>query len=179
MGKRTKNEALRKIDQKTQSQGGGLPFLQEDMIAPPALRVLPAPEDLIFVTQGIQRSTQAPLAFVSMSWDEAPNISPDFYNVEWSTSNLFTDVQRKRANQLSATIEGLATQTTYYFRVQAVSGGAFSDFSNTLAVTTLADLTPPPEVTSAAASFQNSDLIITWNKPISEVFKDVEIRIIS
>lgn len=177
MGKKTKNEALRKIDQKTQTQGGGLPFLQEEMIAPPAVRVLPAPDDLRYVTQGIQRSTQAPLAFVSMEWDEAPNISPDFYNVEWSLSSTFTDVQRKRANQLSATIEGLATQTTYYFRVQAVSGGAFSDFSNTLTVTTLADLTPPPETTGKTAAFQNSDLVITWVKPISEAFKDVEIKI--
>jgi hypothetical protein len=173
-----KSELLRKIDQKATIQGGGgVPLKQEVSIAPPAIASLPAPDTLIYVSQGIQRSTQAPLVYVSISWQSAPNVSPDYYLVEWSTDSGFTDVQRKQANQTSATIENLAVGTTYYFRVQAVQGGRRSDFTDALSVLTDLDLTVPDEVLSAGAVFRNSDLYIEWEKPDDEAFKDVEISI--
>lgn len=172
-----KNQPLRKIDIRTSNVGGGLPLLQEEQTAPPAAKSIPPPDTLILVSQGIQRSTQAPLAFVALSWNEAPNISPDYYNVEWSESSVFTDVQRKRANQLNATIDALKVETTYYFRVQAVQGGTFSAFSSTLSVTTDPDLTVPPDPESVIANFTNSDLVITWEKPVSEVYKDTKVVI--
>lgn len=172
-----KAQFQRKIDVKGKNKGGGLPLIQQDSILPPAIRLIEAPDTLIYVSQGIVRSTQAPLAYVVISWQEAPNIAPDYYNVEWSESSLFTDVQRKRANDLSATIENLKINTTYYFRVQAVQGGAYSEYSETLSVLTLPDLTVPPNVTGLSASFVKSDLLISWTKPISEVFKDIKILI--
>ncbi len=172
-----KNERLRKIDQRAIIKGGGLVVIQEDSIAPPAVREITPPDSLVFITSGITRSTQAPLAFVSIGWQEAPNISPDYYNVEWSETSTFIDILRARANQMSATIEGLKVNTTYYFRVQAVVGGVFSPFSESLSVTTPVDTTPPPDVTGASAAFKNSDLLISFTKPQSEIYKDAEIKI--
>ncbi len=173
-----KRERLKKIDQRPAITGGGLVVIQEDNIAPPAIREIPAPDTLVFVTSGIQRASQAPLAFVSIAWQEAPNVSPDYYNVEWDEDSAFTNVQRKRASQISATIEGLKVNTVYHFRVQAVLGGVYSGYSNTLDVLTPVDLTVPPEVTSPSATFKDSDLIIAWSKPLSdELYKDAEIRI--
>ena len=174
-----KTEKLRVIDQKTSSVGAPLPLIQEDQIAPPAFYVVPAPDTLILVGQAIQRSTQAPLVAVALSWQEAPNIGPDYYNVEWSEDSAFViDVNRARAINTSATISGLkANGVTYYFRVQAVLGGIYSGYSETLAVVTMTDVTPAPEVTGLSAAFINGDLIISWVKPISEIFKDAEIKI--
>ena len=173
-----KKELQRKIDQKTTFTGAPLPLIQEDEPAPPAFYNIPEPDTLIEVGQAISRSTQAPLVSVALSWQEAPNIAPDYYNVEWDLSSSFTDVERKRASQTSATIDGLkANGVTYYFRVQAVMGGIYSGFSDTLTVVTMDDDTPPPDVTSPSATFVNGDLHITWTKPVSEIYKDVTIKI--
>lgn len=173
-----KKDVVKKIDIKTKASGAPLPLIQEDQIAPPAFYVIPAPDSLREVSQAIQRSTQAPLVMVAIAWNEAPNIAPDYYNVEYSENADFSDSQRRRANTLSATIEGLkANDYTYYFRVQAVAGGIYSEWSNTLTVNTITDDTPPPDVTGASAAFQNSDLVITYVIPTSEILKDVQIDI--
>lgn len=173
-----KKDVLKKIDIKTKASGAPLPLIQEDQIAPPAFYVIPAPDSLVLLGQAIQRSTQAPLVMVSIGWQEAPNIAPDYYNVEYSESSDFSNVQKRRANTTSATIEGLkANDHTYYFRVQAVAGGIYSEFSETLQVSTMHDDTPPPDVTGASAAFEYSNLVITYNIPISEILKDVEIKI--
>jgi fibronectin type III domain protein len=173
-----KKDVVKKIDQKTKASGAPLPLIQENQPAAPAFHLIPAPDTLIEVSQAIQRSTQAPLVMVSLSWQEAPNIAPDYYNVEYSESPSFTNIQRRRAFSTSATIDGLkANGFTYYFRVQAVLGGIYSDFSETLAVVTMTDTTPPPNVSGLSGVFINGDLLISWTKPISEIFKDAEIRI--
>lgn len=173
-----KNDVVKKIDIKTKASGAPLPLIQEDQPVPPAFYLIPAPDTLVLVDQGIQRSTQAPLVMVAISWQEAPNIAPDYYNVEYSEDSGFADAQRRRANTTSATIDGLkANGVTYYFRVQAVLGGIYSAYSDTLIVITMTDVSPPPEVTGASAAFQNSDLVITYTIPQSEIIKDVEIKI--
>src|SRR5215216_1158205 len=174
-----KNTKLRVIDQKTTSVGAPLPLLQEDQPTPPAFYLIPEPTDLVLLGQSIQRSTQAALVSVALGWQEAPNIQPDYYNVEWTEDSTFaTGVNRARAATTSATISGLkANAVIYYFRVQAVLGGIYSPFSDVLTVTTMLDTTPPPEVIGAAAAFQNSDLVITYTVPNSEILKDVQIDI--
>jgi hypothetical protein len=173
-----KKDVVKKIDQKTKNSGAPLPLIQEDQPTPPAFAVIPAPDTLIEVSQAIQRSTQAPLVLVAISWNEAPNINPDYYNVDVSETADFTNKIRRRALSTSATIDGLkANGFTYYMRVQAVIGGIYSDFSNTLTVVTMDDDTPPPDVTGATAAFQNSDLVITYTIPQSEILKDVQIDI--
>ena len=173
-----KNEKVRKIDLRKENTGtGGLPLIQEEQILSPAPRTLPAPDTLTLSSSGILRSTQAPLAYVVVTWNEAPNISPEYYNVEWDESSSFTNPQRARAYALTATIQNLKINTTYYIRVQAIVGGLSSDYSDTLPVVTPGDNTAPPVVTGLAGSFNNGDLKLTWTNPSSEVFKDVEIRI--
>lgn len=173
-----KKDVVKKIDQKTTNTGSPLPLIQEDQPAPPAFYLIPAPDTLVEIGQAIQRSTQAPLVSVALGWQEAPNIAPDYYNVEWDISSAFTDVQRKRASTTSATIDGLqANGVTYYFRVQAVLGGIYSPFSDTLTVVTMTDVTAAPDVTGLTGTFVSGDLLITWTNPNSEVFKDVVIRI--
>jgi hypothetical protein len=173
-----KKDVVKKIDQKSTSVGAPLPLMQEDQPTPPAFATIPAPDTLVELGQAIQRSTQAPLVQVALGWQEAPNISPDYYNVDYSESSDFSNAQRRRAYSTSATIDGLkANGITYYFRVQAVVSGIYSDFSETLAVVTMADTTPPPDVTDAAAAFEYSDLVITYEIPTSEILKDVKIDI--
>lgn len=173
-----KRDVVKKIDIKVKKSGAPLPIIQEDQPVPPAFYLVPAPDTLVLVGQAILRSTQAPLVSVAISWQEAPNIAPDYYNVEWSESSSFTNVQRARASTTSATIDGLkANGVTYYFRVQAVLGGIYSPFSDTLSVVTMTDTTPPPIVTGLSAVFTVGDLIISWTNPNSEIFKDVKIDI--
>lgn len=173
-----KKDVVKKIDIKSKSSGAPLPLVQEDQPAPPAFYVIPAPDTLVLLSQAIQRSTQAPLVMVSIGWQEAPNIAPDYYNVEYSEDIAFSNIQKRRANTTSATIDSLkANNVTYYFRVQAVLGGIYSDYSNTLTVATMTDTTPPPNVTGASAAFEYSNLIISYTIPQSEILKDVEIKI--
>ena len=173
-----KKDVVKKIDQKTKNSGAPLPLIQEDQPTPPAFAVIPAPDTLVQVSQAIQRSTQAPLVLIAIAWNEAPNINPDYYNVDVSETADFTNKIRRRALSTSATIDGLkANGFTYYMRVQAVIGGIYSDFSNILTVVTMDDDTPPPDVTGATAAFQNSDLVITYTIPTSEILKDVQIDI--
>src|SRR5437868_10006038 len=114
-----KKDVVKKIDQKTKASGAPLPLVQEDQPTPPAFALIPAPDDLVLVGQAIQRSTQAPLVAVAISWQEAPNVSPDYYNVDYSENADFSNSSRRRALTTSATIDGLkANGITYYFRVQ-------------------------------------------------------------
>ena len=176
-----KTAFVKKIDSKlTNVIGGGLPLIQTaNTNAAPSVGTLPAPESLIYVSNGIVRSSQASLAYISVSWDAAPNISPDYYAVESSEDSTFTtNVSRVTANRLSATIIDLKLNTTYYFRVQAVQGGRLSPYSATLSASTpSSDPTPSPDVTGAAANFVNGNLVIIWSKPTSEIYKDAVIKI--
>jgi len=176
MGKKKKEPVL-KIDQKSQVTGGGLPFIQEDQILPPATGTVLGPYNLQLLSQGIMRSAQAPLAFVNIGWEAAPFSNPEYYNVEWAENSSFTDSQQKRAYTRSAQVEGLKVNQTYYFRVKAVLGSVYSDFSEVLSVLTLSDPTVPAQVTALSATFSKSDLVISWAKPLDEVFKDVTIKI--
>lgn len=173
-----KKDVIRKIDQKSKASGAPLPLIQEDQPTPPAFALIPEPTDLVLVGQAIMRSTQAPLVAVAIRWQEAPNISPDYYNVDYSENVDFSNSQRRRALTTSATIDSLkANGVTYYFRVQAVVSGIYSPFSNILTVVTMTDDTPAPDVTSLSAQFINGDLFISWIRPLSEIYKDAQIRI--
>lgn len=174
-----KNEPLKKIDQRTKATGGTVTLIQQTDIAPPAVAAIPAPSNLTYVSEGIQRSAQAPLAFVALEWDHPAGVKPARYIVEYTEDSLFTaeNIQRANATSNSVTIENLKPVTTYYFRVFGVVGNVFSDYSDVLVYTTVADVSIPPDVTNLAASFKNGNLQITWDKPESEIYKDAQITI--
>jgi hypothetical protein len=174
----SKNAYLRKIHKRGNKLRGNAAIISSSTVYnQPNIPNIGAPEDLEITDSGIQRSTQASLAYVSLAW-LAPNTGQvNYYIVEYSTDSGFTSYQRQKADIDSAIIEGLKANTLYYFRVQAVSGSRFSDYSNTVSDTTPVDNTAPPDVSNLTATFQNSNLVITWDKPISEIYKDAQIII--
>jgi hypothetical protein len=174
----SKNAYLRKIHKRGNKLRGNAAIISSSTVYnQPNIPNIGAPEDLEVTDSGIQRSTQASLTYVTLAW-LAPNTGQvNYYIVEYSTDSGFTSYQRQKADIDSAIIEGLKANTLYYFRVQAVSGSRFSDYSNTVSETTPTDNTAAPDVTGLSASFNNSNLVITWSKPISEIYKDAEIKI--
>jgi hypothetical protein len=173
-----KDDKLRKIDVQPAIQGSGSPsIVTEEVVAPPALGAIPEPYDLVLVGQSVVRSAQAALIAVSIEWQAPTAATPDYYVVEYDTVSTFdSDPQRARANQTSA-VFFIKPSTTYYFRVEAAYRNILSEWSDTLTVATIADTTPPPDITGLSAAFTNSNLVITWTIPSGEGYKNARVRI--
>lgn len=173
-----KEDKLRKIDQQPAIKGGGSAPIQDVAVtAPPELGVIPPPYDLAVSGQSIFRSSQTPLIAVSLTWRQPVSATPEYYVIEYDTSSAFNvDPQRARANQTSAVIF-LKPSTTYYVRVEAAYRTITSEWTDTLTVVTIADTTPPPDITGLTAAFSNSNLIISWTIPVSEAYKNARVRI--
>jgi hypothetical protein len=72
---------------------------------------------------------------VALSWTASSGL-PAGYQVEESTDNVnFTQVQQLTLTT-SATVTGLRSNTTYYFRVRSFNQGGESPYTGTVAVTT-------------------------------------------
>jgi len=157
---------------------------QIDSPAPPALANVAAPSGLSLATL-LSRSAGTPTALVNATWTppdgyEAATLTTTIsYLIQWSTDATFaTNVNGAAALQPSAAIDGLATGTTYYFRVAAVYRTVQSPYGTSASIVTAVDTTPPNPVTGAAASFINTgDLAVSWTDPTSANYKDTEVRI--
>lgn len=173
-----KEDKLRKIDQQPAITGGGsAPIVVTEVIAPPQLGVIPPPYDLVLVGQSVVRSAQAAQIAVSIAWKQPVSATPEYYIVEYDTVSTFdNDPQRARANQTSG-VFFVAPSTTYYFRVKCAYRTITSEYTDTLTVVTIADTTPPPDITGLSAAFSNSNLIISWTIPNSEIYKNARVRI--
>jgi hypothetical protein len=157
----------------------------DDTPAPPAMGPIPAPTDLTLGTV-LSRSSASPTAIVNAVWeaplghDNSTRNTTLTYLIQWSVDSAFpTDLTSgQAAYQASAAIDGLTTDTLYYFGVAAVYSTVQSPYSTSASITTATDTVPPGPVTGAAASFVGGgDLIVTWTIPTSTNFKDTEVRI--
>lgn len=90
---------------------------------------------------------------VALAWTDLA-VTETGFEIERSTDNVsFSAAGTAAANTASATISGLAPQTTYYFRVRAVQGLVASLYSTAAPVTTPA---APP--TSQPGSWSTQDI---------------------
>jgi len=131
--------------------------------SPPA-----APSNLVLVDVS-QDSVE--LAWTDNSTDE------DFFVVQGSEAGgAFESLGTSLSNTPMATVNGLQPNTSYTFRVQARNVGGGSAYSNTLQVTTLADVPlPPASVTAAAQS--SSSVQVSWQDMSStEASFRIEVR---
>jgi prepilin-type N-terminal cleavage/methylation domain-containing protein len=92
---------------------------------------------------------------INLSWTEVQNATS--YVVERSSSSNFSSPTQYAINSTATTanITGLATGTTYYFRVKA---GSSTNWSNTLPVTTLNLATP----TCSSIANSNTQITSSW-----------------
>lgn len=178
-----KKEPLKKIDQKAQVTGAPQPIMQDFANAPSALRTIPAPEDLVLLSQVVAHSAQSAQIWINVGWEQPPFGAPDAYIVEYgfqesfdTVNNVFSESTKVRVNTKTAAL--LAFQNrNYYIRVQAVLTNVLGAFTDVLAVTTVGDNTPAPDVSNLSADFTTGNLVITWDEPSSDAFKDAQIQI--
>lgn len=155
-----------------------------DSPAPPAMATVEAPTNLTLSTL-LGRSAGTPTAIVNATWSppdgyEAATLSTTLsYLIQWSTDSTFaTNVHGAPALQPSASIDGLATGTLFYFRVAAVYRTVQSPFGPGVSITTAIDTTPPDPPTSVAWNWAaNGDLEINWIDPASANLKAIQVKI--
>lgn len=173
-----KHKPLHRIDAKSSFTGGGAVEATAASYAPPAIKSIPEPEDLV-LDSGIGRSAVTPTAYITAVWSRPSGSVPQSYIIQVSEDSTFPDGETTAAPTLteSATLDKLKTATLYYVRVAAVYRSIQSGWSDTASETTPADTVPPSPVTSAAADFTTGDLVLTWTNPTSDNLKDVEVDI--
>lgn len=173
-----KDKLNRRIDAKASFTGGGAIEAAAASYAPPAIKAIGAPEDLI-LDSFLGRSAVTPTTYITAIWSRPSGADPQEYRVQISESSSFPDGQTETVGALteSATLDKLKPATLYYVRVAAVYRSIQSEWSDTASETTPVDTTPPDPVTSAAGDFTTGHLLLTWDNPASENFKDVEIDI--
>jgi hypothetical protein len=173
-----KRDLLRVIDQKPAVQGGGGIIQQAESKAPPIIGEIPPPRDLTFVSTTIARSSQAPMAYINISWQPPQFVTPEYYIVEYSLNSNFANSTRERAYETSASLLVNAGMI-YYIHVQAVYRQAISAFTTSLTQLAASDTSAPSDVSAVAATFVYGDLSVTWTEPAptNETYKDARIRI--
>ena len=100
---------------------------------------------------------------VTLNWDAVTNATG--YKVQWRTSNgTFGDAFEQTVTTNSATVSGLATNTTFYFQVIATRSGAEdSDPSDEQTVQIAAPLSPPVTVTGLRLSVLGNSITADWD----------------
>lgn len=159
--------------------GGGEVIASTPSYAPPAIKSIPEPEDLV-LSASISRSASTPSALIAATWSRPSGTVPQEYVIQVSTSNTFpaASTQTFNARSESATIDGLKPNTTYYVRVAAVFRSIQSGWSGVASTTTPNDTTPAAQPTGLAATWLGTgDLQITWANPADANFREVELRI--
>lgn len=85
------------------------------------------------------KATERTQTSIKLKWRDFSNVE-DGYTIEMQTGTGYTEIGRTTASVDSLTVDGLAPQTEYFFRVRAFKGDEMSDYSNTLSVKTKAKL---------------------------------------
>lgn len=174
-----KDKPRRRIDAPAKFTGGLEVTDSVPDFAPPAVKAIPAPTGLA-LTSGIGRSSAAPSAYISATWNRPYGVDPQSYVIQVSTASTFPDGATTTATALneSATLTELKPSTLYYVRVAAVYHAIQSGWSATASNTTPTDTTPAAQPTALAGTWIGTgDLLLTWTNPADDNFKDVEIRI--
>jgi hypothetical protein len=174
-----KDKFSRRIDKAAAFTGGGAVETTTPNYAPPAIKTIPVPDDLV-LGSFIGQSSAAPTAGITAEWSRPSGSVPQEYRIQVSESNTFPDGETTTYTALteSATMDGLKPATLYYVRVAAVFRRIQSGWSDTASETTPNDTTPASAPTSPAAAWIGvGDLRITWVNPTEENFKWVHVRV--
>jgi hypothetical protein len=162
----SKKDALRKINQRPEIKGGGSVLETAAQIVAPAIGTIPMPIGLVVGSINPARSTQAPMAYVVLDWNQPLNITPEYYEVEYGkqsdwTGSAFGNPTRVRAYSTDATLI-LDAPADYYARVRAVYRNTVSQYTAVVAINVPLDTTPPPDFDTYNVVFENGNLIITF-----------------
>jgi hypothetical protein len=111
----------------------------------------PAPQNLVAAAVTFQR--------IDLSWQ--PSANAEAYEVERSTDGVsFVVVSRPSGTQ--AMFFGLASETTYHWRVRAFNSGGPSPYSNVASATTLAENQPAAPTELFAFAISGSRIDLSW-----------------
>lgn len=110
-------------------------------------------------------STTSPTSSIVLTWTDGSSIETGFEierrNVTASTS--FALIATTTANVAGFTDTGLASSTTYQYRIRAFDPGGSSSYSNSASATTVPPPTAPTGLTSAvSATSSNSVIDLSW-----------------
>lgn len=174
-----KNTPLRVIDMATAQNGseGGVPVASTPLTTlAPRIDLIPGPTGLTISGQTTYRSTAAPQIAVRINWYPAPVYRFDYFIVEYDTNSSFTAPERVQTFQQNVTLV-LKPSTTYYVRVSAAYEQVMSQWSSTLTVATITDLTVPTAPGSLTLDWYRGDLYIVSPITNTDLVKDIRIQI--
>ncbi len=98
---------------------------------------------------------------VALSWTDNSNNETEFrIAMSQDGGATWSNVGTVAANVTSFNSTGLQPGTRYLFKVRAADGNVFSDYTNTVDVTTLVE--PPAAPTNLAASVATKSVNLTW-----------------
>ena len=107
-------------------------------------------------------ATAASSSSIQLTWKDNSTNETSF-RVEMKTTGAFKQVLTTAANATSATLNGLAPQTAYTFRVRARGVGGFSPWSDEAGATTQAPPLPPAAPSGLVAQpHSGTEIRLTW-----------------
>jgi hypothetical protein len=176
-----KNRTVRRIDAKSDSLKSGTSGLILGAAQPAVQKSgggdIPPPEDLTVVSQTHTVVGIAPKVLVGLDWNTPPMYLPDLYLIQYSlTNNYSTGVKTYTTTTTDALIE-MEPSTTYYIRVQCRVRGVYSEWSNTITLTTSKDLTPPQPVTGLTITWGIDEFYAKFTVPNDPRLASVNIRV--
>lgn len=130
----------------------------------------PQPTTTPLAAPGNLSATAQSSTTISFVYSAVVNASS--YQLQYATDAAFTQNVQTVLNgpATSYLVNGLASQTTYHFRVMAVGGGSYtsSGYSAAVSARTLAPAagaTPPAQVTGLSLAPADTTLTASWNAP--------------
>lgn len=173
-----KDRVKRQVDTKADVQFGDGEIISEAVSTAGAAIYIPQSIDTLeFIGQGVFRSASTPTIAVDIAWQHPDGEIPQDYIIEYAEDDDFT-LNRESfiAYGLTAVLY-LKPDTDYWVHVAPRIRTIQSDWSNVITFTTMEDTIIPTDVDNVAADFINSNLIITWDQPSDEAYKNARIRI--
>jgi hypothetical protein len=174
-----KDKPTRRIDKPAAYRGGGAVEASAADFAPPAIKSIPVPDDLV-LDSFLGRSAATPTTYITAAWSRPSGNTPQSYVIQISENSGFPDGQTTTYTTAteSATLPDLKPNVLYYVRVAAVFRSIQSGWSDVVSKTTPNDTTPAAQPTGLAGAWIGTgDLRITFTPPTSENYKDCEIKI--
>jgi len=173
-----KDRPKRQIDDKAISQiGDGEIITQSVSVAGSAIHLPQSIDTLEFIDQAVFRSAATPTIVVNIGWQHPDGEIPQDYIVQYAENDTFTlNKESFIAYGLTASLY-LKPDTDYWIRIAPRIRTIQSDWSNVLNITTIEDTLIPSDVTNVTGEFENSNLIISWDQPNDEAYKNARIRI--
>lgn len=177
-----KRDVVRVIDQKANVEGGGGVVIDsQTSTAPPAVGNINPPTNLTIISQVISKSAQTSEVLINVSWLAPAHTMPEKYIIQYGqnynvVTGVFTEPTVVTSTNLTAALTAIPNKT-YYIRIAAQVANSISQWSDVLSVVSLEDLSTPPNVLNINVVFSSGNVIIVWDTPVSDLYKDAHIKI--